>query len=121
MMRPYRQLLRFAWRSVAVSLLAAGCARRETPAETGIREQVLHLGNGSEPRDLDPHVVVSFNDFNIVLALFEGLEFVMPEQIQELAVPVIAHRVVMEPQACFSGQTARSVVEEVVKKTRVPA
>jgi oligopeptide transport system substrate-binding protein len=51
----------------------AGCARRETPAETGIRDQVLYLGNGSEPRDLDPHVVVSFNDFNIVLALFEGL------------------------------------------------
>jgi MoxR-like ATPase len=54
------------------------------------------------------------------LALFDGLDFVMPEQIQELAVPVIAHRVVMEPQARFSGQTARSVVEEVVKKTRVP-
>ena len=55
------------------------------------------------------------------LALFDGLDFVMPEQIQELAGPVIAHRVVMEPQARFSGQTARSVVEEVVKKTRVPA
>ena len=55
------------------------------------------------------------------LALFDGLEFVTPEQIQELAVPVIAHRLVMEPQARFSGQTARGVVEEVVKKTRVPA
>jgi len=55
------------------------------------------------------------------LALFEGLDFVMPEQIQELAGPVIAHRLVMEPQARFSGQTARGVVEEVVKKTRVPA
>ena len=55
------------------------------------------------------------------LALFEGLDFVMPEQIQELAAPVIAHRLVMEPQARFSGQTARGVVEEVVKKTRVPA
>ena len=39
-----------------------------------------------------------------------------PEQIQELAVPVIAHRLVMEPQARFSGVTARGVVEEVVKK-----
>ncbi|MBI3852121.1 MAG: MoxR family ATPase [Verrucomicrobia bacterium] len=55
------------------------------------------------------------------LALFDGLEFVTPEQIQELAVPVIAHRVVMEPQARFSGLTARGVVEEVVKKIKVPA
>jgi MoxR-like ATPase len=55
------------------------------------------------------------------LALFDGLDFVTPEQIQELAVPVIAHRLVMEPQARFSGLNARSVVEEILKKTRVPA
>jgi MoxR-like ATPase len=55
------------------------------------------------------------------LALFEGLDFVMPEQIQELAVPTIAHRLVMEPQARFSGQTARAVVEDVLKKVPVPA
>jgi MoxR-like ATPase len=55
------------------------------------------------------------------LALFDGLEFVAPEQIQELAVPVIAHRVLMEPQARFAGQTARGVVEETVKKLPVPA
>jgi len=55
------------------------------------------------------------------LALFDGLDFVTPEQIQELAVPVIAHRLVMEPQARFSGLTARGVVEDTVKKTPVPA
>ena len=55
------------------------------------------------------------------LAFFDGLEFVTPEKIQELAVPVIAHRLVMEPQARFSGVTARSVVVEIVKKLKVPA
>ena len=55
------------------------------------------------------------------LALFDGFEFVTPDQIQELAVPVIAHRLVMEPQARFSGRTARGIVEEIVKKTKVPA
>jgi MoxR-like ATPase len=55
------------------------------------------------------------------LAFFDSLDFVTPEQIQELAVSVIAHRLVMEPQARFSGQTARGVVTEVVKKTKVPA
>ena len=55
------------------------------------------------------------------LALFDGLEFVTPDQIQELAVPVIAHRLVMEPQARFSGATARGVVEEIVKKIPAPA
>ena len=55
------------------------------------------------------------------LALFDGMDFVGPEQIQELAVPVIAHRLVMEPQARFSGLTARGVVQDVLKKLKVPA
>lgn len=54
------------------------------------------------------------------LALFDEMEFVTPERIQEMAVPVIAHRMVMEPQARFSGLTARGVVEEVLKKIPVP-
>jgi MoxR-like ATPase len=55
------------------------------------------------------------------LALFDGLAFVAPEQIQELAVPVIAHRVVLEPQARFSGLTTSGIVEEIVKRVPVPA
>jgi MoxR-like ATPase len=54
-------------------------------------------------------------------ALFDGLEFVTPEQIQKLAVPVIAHRLVLEPQSRFSGVTARGVVEDALKKLPVPA
>jgi MoxR-like ATPase len=55
------------------------------------------------------------------LALFDGCEFVVPEHIQELAISVIAHRLVMEPQARFSGVTPQSVVEEILKAVRVPA
>jgi MoxR-like ATPase len=55
------------------------------------------------------------------LALLDGLDFVTPEQVQELAVPVIAHRMVVDPQARFSGTTAERVVEEIVKTVPVPA
>lgn len=55
------------------------------------------------------------------LALFDGADFVAPDQIRELAVPVIAHRLVLEPQARFSGRTAENVVEEILKRLPVPA
>ena len=55
------------------------------------------------------------------IALFDGSEFVTPEHIQEIAVPVIAHRIVMEPQARFSGLTAEQLVEDTVKSIAVPA
>src|ERR1035437_6929730 len=81
-------------------------------------------GTRSPPRvqlGASPRASIALMKAAQALALFDGLDFVMPEQIQELEVPVIAHRVVMKRQGRFSGQTARSVVEEVVKKTRVPA
>jgi MoxR-like ATPase len=55
------------------------------------------------------------------IALFDGSEFVTPEHIQEIAVPVIAHRIVMDPQARFSGLTADQLVEDIVKNIAVPA
>ena len=55
------------------------------------------------------------------LAMFDGNEFVTPEHIQEIAVPVIAHRMIMDPQAHFSGRTAEGVVEDILKTVPVPA
>lgn len=55
------------------------------------------------------------------LAMFDGQHFVTPEPVQEIAVAVLAHRLVMDPQARFAGQTARGVVEEILRKTPAPA
>jgi len=55
------------------------------------------------------------------LALFDDQAFVTPEHVRELAVPVIAHRMVVDSQARFSGLTAAAVVEEIVKTVPVPA
>jgi len=54
------------------------------------------------------------------LALFDGLDFVTPDHVQELAVPVLAHRLKLDPQARFSGLTAEAVVGEVVRQVPVP-
>lgn len=61
------------------AVLALGCSKRETAVESGVRTQTLHVGNGSEPPDLDPHTnnaqIVSF----INTALFEGLLRLSPD------------------------------------------
>src|SRR5271170_381838 len=54
------------------------------------------------------------------LALFDGHDFVSPEHIHEVATPVIAHRLVLEPQAKFSGTTTRQVMDEILKRVPVP-
>jgi len=53
-------------------------------------------------------------------AVMDGMDFVVPEQIQEMAVPVIAHRVVMNPQGRFSGRTPEGMVADIIRKVPVP-
>jgi len=54
-------------------------------------------------------------------ALLDGQDFVAPEHLLEMAVPVIAHRLSLDPQARFSGLTGAAVVEEIIKSVPVPA
>jgi len=55
------------------------------------------------------------------VALFDERNYVIPEDIIEVAVPVIAHRLILDPQARFSGKTAKNIVEDVLTKVEVPA
>jgi len=54
------------------------------------------------------------------LAWQDGLEFVTPDHIQELAIPVIAHRLILDPQARFSGTTTTDLVLRLLRNTPVP-
>ncbi len=67
-----------------------------------------------------PRASIALMKIAQALGLFDGNEFVTPEHIQELAVDVIAHRLVMEPQARFSGKTARGAVQEILNSLPVP-
>jgi MoxR-like ATPase len=55
------------------------------------------------------------------LALFDGAEFVRPEHIQELAETVLAHRLVLDPQARFAGASAAALIADIVREVKVPA
>jgi MoxR-like ATPase len=55
------------------------------------------------------------------LALVRGEEFVTPDHVRDMAVPVLAHRLVLDPQAKFAGATARQLVENILHAVRVPA
>jgi MoxR-like ATPase len=47
-------------------------------------------------------------------ALSEGRAFVIPDDIQALAAPVIAHRLVLEAEARYAGVMAESIVAELL-------
>ncbi len=54
------------------------------------------------------------------LAVFQGHDFVSPELIQSVAADVIAHRMVLAPEAKYSGSTARQIVADLIETIPVP-
>jgi MoxR-like ATPase len=54
------------------------------------------------------------------LAAIRKLSFVAPDHVKDLAVPVLAHRVLVKPHSRVQGVDGRRVVEEVLRKVEVP-
>jgi MoxR-like ATPase len=54
------------------------------------------------------------------LAAVQGMDFALPDHVQQLAVPLLAHRVVLSAAAEIEGQVARAVVEQVVQQVKAP-
>jgi MoxR-like ATPase len=55
------------------------------------------------------------------LALVQGDDYVKPDHIRHMAVPVLAHRLSLDPSAKFSGFTAQEAVGAILKSIPAPA
>ena len=55
------------------------------------------------------------------LAAASGRHYVIPDDIKALAEPVIAHRLVLDPEAEFDGVTASSIVSQLLIETPPPS
>jgi MoxR-like ATPase len=54
------------------------------------------------------------------LALAEGRDYVLPDDVKAVAVPVLAHRLILGPEARAGGMSAPDLVTEAVEHTPVP-
>lgn len=53
------------------------------------------------------------------LAAIQGRDFVTPEDIQRLLIPVLSHRIQLTGEARYSGRKAEDVLEEILASTPV--
>lgn len=75
---------------VAILSLLPGCGRRQTLVEAADRQQILLLGNGAEPEELDPDIVTGVQEFHIIMSLLEGL--VIEDPVDLHPIPGVAER-----------------------------
>ncbi len=71
---------------------------------------------GASPRGAQALVLVGR-----ALAVLDGRDFVLPEDIKECAVPALAHRLTLRPETWTSGVTGVEVVTELLGRVAGPA
>jgi MoxR-like ATPase len=53
-------------------------------------------------------------------AALQGRDYIIPDDVKYMAVPCLAHRMMMNPENALSGETTGDVVRELLKKVEVP-
>ncbi len=53
-------------------------------------------------------------------AAADGRHYVVPDDIKELAMPVLSHRLLLDAEAEFSGVTVEDVVAQLLSQVRPP-
>ena len=100
-------------------------AVREVRVSDELKRYVVNLVNATRGREgvqvgASPRASLALMKAAQALSFFDGQDFVSPDQIQEIASDVVAHRLVMEPQARFAGVTPQRVVQDVLDEVGVP-
>ena len=54
-------------------------------------------------------------------ALSQARTYVTPDDIRDLAIPVLAHRIIVDPEADFAGVTAEDIVSRILVEVAPPA
>lgn len=67
-----------------------------------------------------PRASVALLNGSKALATLSGRDFITPEDVQELAAPVLRHRVLLTPEREMEGGTADEVIAQLVQKIEVP-
>ena len=109
----------------ASELLAAIDAARRVHVEDSVTRYVVallrhtrassRLALGGSPRS-----GIALLSLAKARALVEGRTFVVPEDVQALAVPVLAHRLILAPEARATGTTVEEIVGDALDGTPVP-
>ena len=106
-------------------VLALREAVRQVRVSEQIRRYIVALVAATRGREgvalgASPRASLTLMQIGQALAFFDGLDYLPPEPIREAAVPVIAHRLGLEPRARYSGLTAEGIVRECIESVALP-
>lgn len=98
---------------------------REVKTAEAVKQYVVRIAEETR-RDRNvslgasPRASLMLLTASMAWALLHGRDYVLPDDVQRLAVPVLAHRIRLKAQAGYPQRSAEDVVRAIVGSLRVP-
>src|SRR6266566_622702 len=111
--------------ATAAELLAAQQTVREIFVDPKVRQYVLDIVHATRQHDDvhlggSPRASIALFRTGQALAAINGRNFVLPDDVKKMALPVLGHRLILRPESRLRKVTAATVVNEVLVEARVP-
>ena len=83
-------------------------------AEATRKEERISLG-------ISPRGCIALTEAAMANALFSGRDYTLPDDVQKLAVHVLAHRLVLDRRSGIRGESRSSILTSIIREIKVPA
>ncbi|MDQ4025424.1 MAG: MoxR family ATPase [Actinomycetota bacterium] len=99
---------------------------REVHVAPSLRRYIVDLSEATRDHPdvylgASPRASLYLQRASRALAASRGRDYVVPDDIKDLSVPVLAHRVLLSPEAQMRGTTAEDVLEGLAGRVPIPA
>jgi MoxR-like ATPase len=109
----------------ARDVIALQAGIRDVHVDGSLRDYILELVSATRSHPAvslgaSPRGSLSLMYASQALAAIDGRSYVEPDDIKAMAVPVLAHRVIIRPEFRIKGQNAARCIEEIKQRVPVP-
>lgn len=84
------------------------------PADYGLKEEAGYVQYGASPR-----ASIYLNQASKAIAYFDNREYVLPEDIKEVAMDVFNHRMILNYEAEAEGLDTRFIIDRILNKVPI--
>lgn len=84
------------------------------PADYGLKREAQYIQFGASPR-----ASISMHRAAKALAYLNQRDFVLPEDIKEVAIDILNHRIILNYEAEADGITSRQIIESILKNVPI--
>jgi MoxR-like ATPase len=111
--------------ATAAEVIAAQEAIREIHVDDKVRRYLLEIVQATREHDDvhlggSPRASIALFRTSQALAAMSGRNFVLPDDIKRMCLPVLAHRLILRPESRLRKVTPASIINEILTEVAVP-